>query len=90
MGAYRQLDFNDPNIVGDKVIYYVDSNSDSKYNQGEEIIHSAIVKSVDSAGYTTTVEGKMGQLGISVNHPNAPGYYERNQSGTRTSRAYFR
>ena len=64
-------------------------NNDSQYNYGEEIIHSAIVYSVDLKGNTTSVISKMGQEGISINHPRAPGFYD-NYKGYSTSRAYFR
>ena len=89
MDEYSQLDFNAKNIVDDRVIYYIDSNNDSQYNYGEEIIHSAIVYSVDLKGNTTSVISKMGQEGISINHPRAPGFYD-NYKGYSTSRAYFR
>lgn len=48
------------------------------------------MRKVDKQGNTTLVEGKMGQQGLSKNHPRAPGYYETSSGGTPTSRAYFR
>jgi hypothetical protein len=90
MNGYFQLDSNDPNKKGDKVIYYTDANGNGKYDKGENIEHSAIVNSVDKNGNTTTVIGKMGQNGISINHPRAPGYYTTDGKGNATSRAYFR
>jgi len=91
-----QLDPNADNMVGDKVIYYHDADGNGQYDPGEPIDHSANVTAVDSAGNTTEVTGKMGQLGISVNHPNAPGYYPTHTDPNTgasvgpTSRAYFR
>ena len=90
-----QLDVNDNNIPGDRVIYYSDANKDGIYNDGEYISHSAIVKDVDKNGYTTLVISKMGENGISENHPCAPGFYETDTdpcSGkiVTLSRAYFR
>jgi RHS repeat-associated protein len=91
--GYSQIDFNENNVPGDRVIYYVDSNGDGQYNSGEQVEHSAIVTGVNDNGYTTEVRGKMGQSGMSTNHPNAPGYYStaRTSGGNvKTSRAYFR
>lgn len=85
-----QLGKNDNNKPGDKVIYFTDTNGDGKYTPGETIEHSAVVTKVDQNGYTTEVTGKRGQQGISVNHPTAPGYYNTNQNGKKTTRAYFR
>jgi hypothetical protein len=86
----QQLGTDEPNEVGDKVIYYIDSNGNGLYDDGEKIEHSAIVNSVDKDGYTTTVIGKMGEDGISINHPNAPDYYDHDSDKNSTSRAYFR
>jgi hypothetical protein len=88
MDGYTQLDSNEPNQKGDRVIYYTDSNG--KYDSGENIEHSAIVQTVDKNGNTTTVIGKMGQAGISENHPTAPNYYATDANSNPTSRAYFR
>ena len=90
-----QLDVNDNNIPGDRVIYYFDANKDGIYTDGEYISHSAIVKAVDKNGYTTLVISKMGDGGISENHPRAPKFYKKDTdpcSGKtgRLSRAYFR
>jgi RHS repeat-associated protein len=89
MGGHKQISSKKANVKGDRVIYYIDSNGDGKWSQGEYIVHSAIVEGVDRKGYTTTVKSKMGFDGLSTNHPNAPGYYETFQ-GHSTSRAYFR
>jgi len=86
----KQLGKDEKNVVGDKVIYFVDTNHDGKWEDGENIIHSANVVKVDKDGNTTVVEGKMGQNGISDNHPNAPGYYEDDGNSNSTTRAYFR
>jgi hypothetical protein len=88
-----QLATDAANQVDDRVIYYVDANKDGKWEKGEQIEHSAIVTAVDKEGNTTLVTGKMGQEGISTNHPNAPGYYDKatvNDKTVSTSRAYFR
>ena len=89
MLGYTQLNADEPNEVDDRVIYYLDENSDGKYQVGEFIAHSAIVFQVDKEGYTTEVISKMGQDGISRNHPRAPGFYDI-YNGQKTSRAYFR
>ncbi len=89
LNDFTQLGNDENNIKGDRVIYFIDANSNGKYDSSEEIIHSAVVESVDKDGYTTTVIGKRGELGISINHPNAPGYY-KTSDGKSTSRAYFR
>ncbi|HOY38818.1 MAG TPA: RHS repeat-associated core domain-containing protein [Bacteroidales bacterium] len=90
MSSYTQLGANDPNQKGDRVIYYTDANGNGRYDMGENIEHSAIVQTVDKNGNTATVIGKMGQAGISENHPTAPGYYVIDAKGNPTSRAYFR
>ncbi len=82
---YKQLSNDEPNEFGDRVIYYIDMNGDGKYDEGDEIVHSAVVTTVDKEGYSTTVISKMGASGTSINHPNAPGFYDN-----ETSRAYFR
>jgi RHS repeat-associated protein len=85
----KQLHKDVRNKVGDKVIYYQDVNGDGIWQENEPIAHSALVKEIDREGNTVTVEGKMGESGMSVNHPGAPGYYETD-NGNRLSRAYFR
>jgi RHS repeat-associated protein len=89
MSDYILLNNNEPNEVDDRVVYYIDNNSDGLYQKGEHIVHSAIVWKVDKEGYTTEVISKMGQDGISRNHPRAPGFYETH-NGQKTNRAYFR
>lgn len=86
---------DEDNIPGDIVIYYTDANANGQYHEGEFISHSAVVKTVDDEGYTQTVIGKLGQDGISENHPDAPGYYQSaynptTQKTEEQSRAYFR
>lgn len=85
-----QLDKNENNLVGDRVIYYYDTNKNGIYDFGEPIEHSAIVHKVDKDGYTTEVIGKLGETGISINHPDAPDYYKTDQNKNKLSRAYFR
>ena len=89
-----QLGADENNLEGDRVIYYSDENGNGRYDDGEYIAHSAIVLTVDAEGYTTTVIAKMGAGGISVNHPCAPGYYEKDNNPctgneVTLSRAYF-
>jgi RHS repeat-associated protein len=86
----KQLSATDANLPGDKAIYYVDKNKDGKYEEGEVIVHSAVVSKVDKDGNTTQVTGKMGEDAIADNHPDAPGYYKDDGEGHATSRAYFR
>jgi RHS repeat-associated protein len=90
----RQLNSNENNFAGDRVIYYVDKNGNGQYDTGEMIVHSAVVVKVDKDGYTTEVLGKMGEGGVSINHPLAPGYYgtaeDSDKKTATTSRAYFR
>ncbi len=95
MKKYKQLDPNAPNQAGDKVVYYVDENNNGKFDKGKDkVIHSATVVKADGAGNPELVRGKMGQDGLSTNHPRAPGYYDKaeNKKGDEvsTSRAYFR
>jgi len=89
MDNYEQLKNDEPNKPKDRVIYYVDSNHNGSYDKGEVISHSAIVHKVDKEGNTILVKSKMGQNGISVNHPRAPKFYD-NENGQPTNRAYFR
>jgi RHS repeat-associated protein len=87
-----QLHSDVRNKPGDKVIYFDDTNNDGKYDEGEPIYHSAIVSKTDKWGYTVEVTGKMGQNGISTNHPSAPGYYQTDDltpSGKKLTHAYF-
>jgi RHS repeat-associated protein len=89
----QQLNANYNNKVGDIVIYYQDVDKNGKWSSGEPIAHSALVKEVDKEGNTLAVEGKMGQAGISINHPSAPGYYETDNlksTGNKLSHAYLR
>ena len=65
-----QLDKDEDNIIGDIVIYYVDGNGNGLYDEGEEIIHSAVVIKVDQQGFTTRVISKMGEDSISDHHPD--------------------
>jgi hypothetical protein len=97
MSEYNQLKPDETNIDGDRVIYFLDNNADGIYNFGESIEHSAIVYNVDTDGNTIEVIGKMGQVPISINHPDAPGYYETETlpegyygPPQQTFRAYFR
>jgi RHS repeat-associated protein len=96
LNGWKQLSPDEPNKPGDRVIYYIDKKNKGEYVKGDPIEHSAIVRTVDSEGNTTEVEGKMGQWGLSENHPNAPGYYDKVKdesdpdNGKTTSRAYFR
>ena len=89
MGGYKQLKNSEPNKPGDRVIYYVDDNKNGQYDKGEPIGHSAIVHKVDKEGNTTLVRSKMGENGISINHPGAPGFYDTFKFKS-TKRAYFR
>jgi RHS repeat-associated protein len=70
-----QLSSNTPNIVGDKVVYYVDLNGNGQWDEGEPIYHSAVVEEVDNEGNTTVVGAKMGQSELALNHPGADNYY---------------
>ncbi len=73
---YVSLDFSEANYPGDRVIYYIDSNGNNEFDEGEFISHSAIVTKVDEDGNTVEVAGKLGAYSISFNHLVAPGYYE--------------
>ena len=91
MAGFEQLDNNEPNIKGDRVFYYVDSNQNGIYDPGEVIEHSAVVWEVDQNGYTTVVVSKLWEGGISFNHPRADRFYNVSPSTkSNTSRAYFR
>jgi len=71
-----RLDSNIPNKVGDRVIYYKDTNNNGEWDEGEEIVHVAVVTKVDGGGNTKEVTSKVGEGGITTNHPAAPNYYE--------------
>ena len=90
----RQMLPTENNQVGDRVIYYYDKNQNGMYDVYEYIVHSAIVEEVDPLGYTTLVKAKCGDGPISINHPDAPNYYNtyKDLEGVshKTSRAYFR
>lgn len=87
----KQLDKEEPNKMGDRVIYYVDKNGNGKWDVGEVIIHSAIVANVDKDGNTVKVFAKNGEDGFSLNHPDAPDYYKVDpKTKKKTSLAYFR
>ena len=43
MTEFVQLDNNEPNKELDRVLYYVDTNHNGKYDPGEIIEHSAVV-----------------------------------------------
>ena len=89
MGGYKQLKNSEPNKPGDRVIYYVDDNKNGQYDKVEPIGHSAIVHKVDKEGNTTLVRSKMGENGISINHPGAPGFYDTFKFKS-TKRAYLK
>jgi RHS repeat-associated protein len=86
----RQMGSDEPNKKGDKVLYYVDANSDGLYTDGERIEHSAKVTKVDKEGNTILVKSKLGQAGEYENHPGAPTYYEKTRDQQEIRRAYFR
>ncbi len=90
MEGFEQLSPEEANKPGDRLLYYVDSDGNGQYDNGEEIVHSAVVFDVDEDGNTILVISKMGEGGISINHPCATGFYSRGNMGAKTSRAYFR
>jgi RHS repeat-associated protein len=92
--GYKPLDFNDPNQVGDRLIYYAwDSRSRSI-----RATHSAIVTKVDSNGKTIEVESKWGDTPRYKHHPrDIPASYGATTEFSVTpdgqkfaSRIYFR
>ena len=88
--SYNQLDPNEPNKKGDIVVYYVDNDSNGKWDEGENIVHSAKVTKVDDEGNTVRVSSKEGPGGrLMGHHPRDTGYNET-KSGEQTTRAYFR
>ncbi len=61
-GSYYQKSGSyNPN---DKVIYYIDSNNNSIWDVGENIVHSAIIESVDPSGNIESLTSKWGQDGV--------------------------
>ena len=66
--GYTELIADEPNKVGDRVLYGNDSNKNGTLEPGE-ITHSAIVRKVDAEGNTTEVIGKWGDGAIQVHHP---------------------
>jgi len=90
-----QLGMDENNIPGDLLIFYTDADGNGQYDEGEFISHSAVVKTVDNDGNTTTVVSKMGAGEISENHPRAPKFYQKVRDyftgkNENQSRAYFR
>ncbi|MGY3793448.1 DUF6443 domain-containing protein [Aquimarina sp. 433] len=93
-GGYKPLNFNDPNQVGDRLIYY---QWDIK---SQTIIptHSAIVTAIDQYGNTIEVESKWGKSARYKHHPRdipssygalTPTFVAPNGK-TYPSRIYFR
>src|SRR5690606_12409663 len=80
--------------VGDRIGYYIRTSPNHDWR--DAIQHSAIVTEVDSAGYATKVESKMGSLGVIQHHPrDIPESYEPvhpsvtfTGNGTVTTRYY--
>ena len=93
-GGWREMDFNEANMPGDRILYYL-YNPHTKKN---EITHSATVISVDEEGNTLRVKSKFGSGQAKTHHPRdilgiygkpTPTYvaYDGN---TYISRQYFR
>jgi RHS repeat-associated protein len=69
----RQLDPNEPNQLGDVVVYGTDTDGDGQLSVLElwgSDVHSATVSDVDADGNTTRVTSKEGQLNITDSHPS--------------------
>jgi RHS repeat-associated protein len=64
-GGYTPLQFNDPNQIGDRVIYYAWNNKSGKVGP----THSAVVMKVDQQGNTVLVESKWGEAPRYQHHP---------------------
>ena len=64
-----KLNPDDPNKIGDIVVYGNDSNGNNQLDVGE-IDHSAIVSAVDSEGNATRVTSKEGRGPITDHHPS--------------------
>ena len=78
--GYKIIPFNEPNKVGDKIIYYApviqyDENGIPKKDKNGNFIykveptHSAIVTKVDKNGNTIEVVSKWGEGGLFKHHP---------------------
>lgn len=93
-GGYTPLQFDDPNHLGDRVIYYAWNKQSGKV----EPTHSAIVTKVDKQGNTILVESKWGQAPRYQHHPrDIPTSYGATtptfvapDGKTYASRIYFR
>lgn len=65
-------------MVGDKMIYYVDSNNNNYYDEGESIVHSADITEVGEDGRATEVTSKWGAGGLYESDPDIPVYQTDN------------
>ena len=91
--GYIPIPFNEPNKVGDKIIYY---NTD--VNSNVVPTHSAIVTKVDKDGNTLEVKSKWGEFGVYKHHPrdvpdsySADGAAATSSTGqTYATRVYYR
>jgi hypothetical protein len=63
--GYHPIPFDEPNQVGDRVIYYNVNPETGKV----EPMHSAIVAQVDKDGYASQVTSKWGQWGVYTHSP---------------------
>lgn len=66
--GYTKLDPQEPNRVGDRVIYRRDIDRDGKLS-ADEMRHSGVVYEVDKEGNTTVVAGKWGNGAVHFHHP---------------------
>jgi hypothetical protein len=95
--SYQALDIDADSQIGDRVIYFDDTNQDGLWTEGEKILHSAVVNNVDEEGNVLTIAQKMGEGPLAEAAPNYSGYevvIDSSEFGQyreiTTTRAYFR
>jgi hypothetical protein len=82
---YHKLQFNEPNQVGDRVIYF---NDDGKGNIVPT--HSTIVSQVDKDGFASQVTSKWGEFGVYTHAPrDVPASYGENSPVAKTKTGVY-
>jgi RHS repeat-associated protein len=94
MAQAEQLDFFEPNQVGDRLVYFAENPATGAI----VATHSAIVEAVDADGNATLVSSKWGQGPLVMHHPrDVPLEYSQDapeaqdsKGNTYQTRVYFR
>jgi RHS repeat-associated protein len=89
---YRPLDFNEPNKIGDRIMYF-----SSDQNNNIIATHSGIVTNIDKNGNASEITSKWGQAPVFQHHPrDVPSIYSNPEPTFKVdnkvyqSRVYFR